>query len=55
VTAAKPAIGEALDPAAAIVTISQHGATATPIMAIAGWVVVTTIAGTVITKRRSVA
>ena len=30
VTAAKPAIGESLDPAAAIVTISQHGATATP-------------------------
>jgi ABC-2 type transport system permease protein len=55
VTAAKPAIGEALDPAAAIVTISQHGATATPVMAIAGWVVVATIAGTVITKRRSVA
>ena len=51
----KPEIGEAIDPAAAIVTISQHGATATPIIAIAGWVVVATVAGTVITKRRSVA
>ena len=51
----KPEIAEKLDPAAAIVTIAQHGATATPILVIAGWVVVSTVLGTLITRRRAVA
>jgi hypothetical protein len=51
----KPAIGEKLDPAAAIVTIAEHGPSATPVLVITGWVIVSTVAGTLITKRRSVA
>lgn len=51
----KPAIAEKLDPASSIVTLAQHGAATTPIAVIAGWVVVSTIAGIVVTRRRSVA
>lgn len=55
VSSVKPAIAEKLDPASSIVTLAQHGATTTPIAVIAGWVVVSTIAGILITRRRSVA
>jgi hypothetical protein len=51
----KPEIAEKLDPASAIVTMAQTGAATTPIAVIAGWVIVSTIAGMVITRRRSVA
>ncbi len=51
----KPEIAEKLDPASAIVTMAQTGAATTPIAVIAGWVVISTIAGIVITRRRSVA
>ena len=50
----KPAIAEKLDPASAIVTIAQNGPATTPILVITGWVVVSTVAGTVITRRRAV-
>ena len=50
----KPEISEQLDPASAIVTLAQHGAATAPIAVIAGWVVVSTIAGIVVTRRRSV-
>jgi ABC-2 type transport system permease protein len=55
VSGLKPEIGEKLDPAAAIVTIAEHGATATPILVITGWVVVSTAVGTLVTRRRAVA
>ena len=51
----KPEIAEKLDPASSIVTLAQHGAASTPIAVITGWVIVSTIAGIVITRRRSVA
>ncbi len=51
----KPEISEKLDPASSIVTLAQHGAATTPILVIAGWVVVSTIAGIVVTRRRAVA
>ena len=51
----KPEIASKLDPASAIVTLAQHGAATTPIAVITGWVVVSTIAGVLITRRRSVA
>ena len=51
----KPEIADKLDPASAIVTLAQHGAAWTPIAVIAGWVVVSTVAGLLITRRRAVA
>ena len=55
VSTTEPEIAEKLDPAASIVTLAQHGAATTPIAVIAGWVVVSTALGMVVTKRRSVA
>jgi ABC-2 type transport system permease protein len=55
VSTLKPALAEKLDPAAAVVTIAEHGPSTMPVLVITGWVVVSTIAGTLITKRRSVA
>ena len=51
----KPEIAEKLDPASSIVTLAQHGAATTPIAVIAGWVIVSTIAGVLITRRRAAA
>ncbi len=51
----KPEIAERLDPASSIVTLAQHGAATTPIAVIAGWVIVSTIAGILVTRRRAVA
>lgn len=51
----KPEIAENLDPAASIVTLAQHGAATTPIAVITGWVLVSTVAGMLITRRRAVA
>jgi hypothetical protein len=51
----QPDVAEKLDPASSIVTAAQHGVSATPIAVIAGWVVLSTIAGIVVTRRRSVA
>jgi ABC-2 type transport system permease protein len=55
VNSVRPEISEKLDPAAGIVTLAQHGAATTPILVITGWVLFSTIAGTLITRRRSVA
>ncbi|UOY00416.1 ABC transporter permease subunit [Blastococcus sp. PRF04-17] len=55
VNSVKPEIAEKLDPASSIVTLAQHGAATTPIVVISAWVVISTIAGIVITRRRSVA
>jgi hypothetical protein len=51
----KPELAEKLDPASSIVTLAQHGATTTPIAVITTWVVVSTVAGILITRRRAVA
>jgi ABC-2 type transport system permease protein len=50
----KPEISEKLDPAASITTLAQDGASATPILVISGWVVLSTVVGALITRRRSV-
>ena len=50
----KPEIAEKLDPASAIVTMAQTGPATTPIAVIAGWVVVSTVAGYLVTRRRQV-
>jgi len=55
VSSVRPEIAEKLDPAASIVTLALHGAATTPILVISGWVVVSTVAGTLITRRRAVA
>ena len=55
VSSVKPGIAEKLDPASSIVTLAQQGASTTPIAVITGWVLISTIAGIVITRRRSVA
>ncbi|MET0765862.1 MAG: hypothetical protein ABWY29_13430 [Blastococcus sp.] len=34
--------------------IAEHGPSATPVLVITGWVIVSTVAGTLITKRRAV-
>lgn len=51
----KPDVAEKLDPASSIVTLAMEGASTTPIAVIAGWVIVSTIAGILVTRRRSVA
>ncbi|SFP71465.1 hypothetical protein SAMN05660464_4040 [Geodermatophilus dictyosporus] len=51
----EPEIAARLDPAGAVVTLAQHGAATTPIAVIAGWVVVSTVTGVLVTRRRSVA
>lgn len=51
----EPEVAEKLDPASAIVTLAQHGAATTPIAVIAGWAVVSTVAGVLVTRRRAVA
>jgi len=55
VRSVKPEITEKLDPAGAITVLAEQGASTTPIVAIAGWAIVSTIAGIVVTRRRSVA
>ncbi len=55
VSSVKPEIAEKLDPASAIVVLAQTGPETTPIAVIAGWVIVSTIAGILVTRRRSVA
>ncbi len=55
VSSVKPGIAEKLDPASSIVTLAEQGASTTPIAVITGWVLISTIAGIVITRRRSVA
>ncbi len=53
-TAFKPAWAEKLDPATAVVMLAQQGVRTTPVLVIAGWVVVSVVAGWVLTSRRAV-
>jgi ABC-2 type transport system permease protein len=50
----KPTWAEKLDPVSSVVNLAQGYSTTTPILVIAGWVVVSTVAGTVISRRRAV-
>ena len=50
----KPEIAEKVDPVTSIVMLAQEGWSTTPVLVIAGWVVVSTVLGAVITRRRSV-
>jgi hypothetical protein len=50
----KPEIAEKLDPASSIVNLTQFGVTATPVLVLVGWVVVSTTLGAVVTRRRAV-
>ncbi len=52
-SAFKPTWAENLDPTTAIVAMAQSGVDARPVLVIAGWLVVATVAGAVITRRRS--
>lgn len=48
-------LADRIDPTGAMIAIVQHGPATTPILVIAGWVVVSTVLGTLITRRRAVA
>jgi len=50
----KPAIADKLDPVTSIVDLTQFGVEARPVLVIVGWVVVSTVVGAVITRRRAV-
>jgi hypothetical protein len=54
VDSVKPEIADKLDPAGSIVTLAQHGAAVTPIAVISGWVLVSTVVGLLVTRRRAV-
>ena len=45
---------EKLDPTTAVVVLAHGGAATTPVLVIAGWVVVSTLLGATITRRRAV-
>ncbi len=50
----KPTVSEKLDPVTSVVNLAQFGWATTPLLVIAGWVVVSTALGTLITRRRAV-
>ena len=50
----KPAWAENLDPTTAVVVLAQQGWSTQPVLVIAGWVVVSTVIGAYVTRRRSV-
>jgi hypothetical protein len=50
----RPTWAEKLDPTSAIVDMTQSGVTATRVLVIVGWVVISTVVGAVITRRRAV-
>jgi hypothetical protein len=50
----KPAWSEKLDPVSSVVNLAQGFSTTTPALVITGWVVVATVAGALITRRRAV-
>ncbi len=51
---AKPTWGKHVDPLAAMFDLVEGDATARPIAVLAGWLVVTAIAGIAVTRRRAV-
>lgn len=55
ISTVKPGFAAKVDPAASIQELAQHGPSVTPIAVITSWVIVSTVAGMVITRRRSVA
>ena len=55
VATVKPEISEKLDPVGSMITIVQHGSLPTPIAVITAWVVVSTVLGMLVTRRRAVA
>ncbi|WP_158580016.1 hypothetical protein [Geodermatophilus marinus] len=55
VQAFRPEITERLDPTAAVLRLAETGSGATPALVLTGWVVVATVAGAVVTRRRAVA
>ncbi|MGY1803071.1 hypothetical protein ACI78T_07305 [Blastococcus sp. SYSU D00922] len=50
----KPALAEKLDPANSVLALAQGDATTQSVAVLAGWVVVSTVAGWVLTHRRAV-
>jgi ABC-2 type transport system permease protein len=50
----RPAVAEKLDPANAVLQLAIGGGTTSHTLTVVGWVVVTTVAGVVITRRRAV-
>lgn len=50
----KPEIAEKVDPVTSVVVLAQEGWSTTPLLVIAGWVVVSTAIGAYVTQRRSV-
>jgi hypothetical protein len=50
----KPALGEKVDPASAVLNLAQGAEQAQSIAVLAGWVVVPAVAGWVLTHRRAV-
>ncbi len=55
VSLVRPALSEKLDPTSALVDLAQGAATTTPLLVLAGWLVLSAVAGTVVTVRRAVA
>jgi ABC-2 type transport system permease protein len=51
----EPALGEKLDPADAVLTLALGAGGTTQALVLVGWVVVGTVAGAVVTRRRAVA
>jgi ABC-2 type transport system permease protein len=51
---AKPIWGKRVDPLSAVFDLVEGDATARPVAVLAGWVLVTTVAGIVVTRRRAV-
>ncbi|MPQ99064.1 hypothetical protein GB931_14260 [Modestobacter sp. I12A-02628] len=52
---ARPEIGEKLDPTTSLVLLAAGPATATPVLVLTGWVLLSVVAGTLVTLRRAVA
>ena len=50
----KPEIAEKIDPVTSVVILAQEGWSTTPVLVVAGWVVVSTVIGAYVTQRRSV-
>jgi ABC-2 type transport system permease protein len=51
---AKPVWGKRVDPLSAMFDVIQRDATARPVAVLAGWLLVTTVAGALITRRRAI-
>ena len=51
----KPEVADALDPSNAVLQLATGNGTTGHTLTLVGWVVVTTVIGTVVTRRRAVA